>query len=113
LAVAASFLVLGNYLKNALIYDYHLPRLWAVVFTCGLPLILFFIGLRGFIETLGLAGTVIGAAEGTVIILIFREAKKIGDRIPEYSFVFPGFLLYFLIGLLVVGAVAQITYFIF
>lgn len=107
-AIITSFLILGNYFKNTLFYDYKVPRWISASIACGLPFILFLIGFRGFIETIGFVGTVIGAIEGVVIILIFKNIKKLGDRIPEYSFKIPPILLYFLIAVFILGAFSQI-----
>ena len=106
-----SFLVLGLYLTNTMVHDFKFQRSLALVFSCGLPLILFLIGLRSFIEVIGVVGVIIGAIEGVVIILIFKKAKDLGDRDPEYSLKVPGFLLYFLMGIFLLGAVIQFFYF--
>ncbi len=111
LVLATSFLVLGNYLKNTLFYDYKIPRFLSASFACGLPLILFLIGFRGFIETIGFVGTIIGVIEGVVIILIFKKVKKLGNREPEYSLKTPALLLYFLIAIFILGAISQVFYF--
>ncbi len=108
LSVATSFLVLGNYLKNALIYDYNCPKGLAVFISCGLPLTLFLVGFRKFIDVIGFVGTLLGIVEGIMIILIFKRAKILGDRKPEYSLEIPLVLLYFLIALFILGAVSQI-----
>ncbi len=107
-AIVTSFLILGNYFKNTLFYDYKVPRWISASIACGLPFILFLIGFRGFIETIGFVGTIIGAIEGVVIILIFKNIKKLGDRIPEYSLKIPSSLLYFLIAIFILGAVSQV-----
>lgn len=105
-AVAASFLVLGNYFKNALRYDHKLPYVIAAGLATGLPLFLFLIGFRDFIETISLVGAVMGTLEGIVIILMFKRAKKMGDRQPEYSLRVPRVVLYLLIGLFCLGAIS-------
>ncbi len=108
LAISTSFLVLGNYFKNTLFYDYKIPRQFSALIACGLPLILFLIGFRNFIETIGLVGTFIGAIEGIAIVLIFKKAKSLGNRKPEYCLKTPAILLYFLIAIFVLGAIFQI-----
>jgi len=105
--LADSFLAIALYLRDTLVYDYKFSKLTAGLFTCGLPLILFLIGFRSFIGTIGFVGTIIGLIEGIIIILIFKKAKELGDRQPEYSLKIPAFLLYFLITLLLLGAVSQ------
>mgnify|MGYP001602087321 CR=1 FL=1 len=91
----------------AYIYDLKLPPGWAVLISCGLPLLLFLLGFRNFIMTLGFVGTVVGAIEGAIIILIFKRAKTMGDRTPEYNLKIPSFLAYFLIAIFVFGALSQ------
>jgi len=111
LAISTSFLVLGNYFKNALFYDYKIPRQFSALIVCGLPLILFLIGFRNFIETIGLIGTFIGVIEGIAIVLIFKKAKFLGNRKPEYSLRTPAILLYFLMGIFILGAISQVLNF--
>jgi len=105
--LADSILVLGLYLKNTLIYDLRLSRSLAGLISCGLPLGLFLIGFKDFIGTLGFVGTIVGVIEGTAIILIFKKAKKLGDRNPEYNLKVPALLLYLLIMVLILGAISQ------
>lgn len=111
IVVATSFLVLANYLKNSLIYDYFFPKILAKILTLVLPLILFLIGFRNFIETIGFVGTFLGTIEGIVIVLLFQRAKKLGDKKPEYSLQIPSLLLYFLIIVFLFGVLSQIIYF--
>lgn len=110
-AIASTFLVLGSYLKHSLIFDYNFSKFLAVLTVCGLPLILFLIGFRGFIETIGFVGTLLGVTEGIIIILIFQKAKILGDRQPEYSFKISPILIYFLITIFILGAIAQVVYY--
>jgi tyrosine-specific transport protein len=108
LVVTTSYLVLGNYFKNTLYYDYKIPRMFSASIACGLPLILFLIGFREFISVIGFVGILVGTIEGIIIILIFKKAKTLGDRQPEYSLKIPSILLYFLILLLILGTISQI-----
>lgn len=109
ITLADSFLVLGLYLRNTFVYDFKLPKNLAALITCGLPLALFLVGFRGFIAALGFTGTIIGVVEGILIILIFKKAKALGDRIPEFSVNVPSLFLYLLIGILIFGAFFQLT----
>ncbi|MBZ9572421.1 hypothetical protein KJA15_03760 [Patescibacteria group bacterium] len=111
ITLADSFLVICLYLKNTLIYDYRLPKTLSAIVSSGLPLILFLIGLRGFIEVIGFVGTILGVIEGVVITLIFKKIKKLGERKPEYSLKAPSILIYFLIFVFILGAVSQIFYY--
>jgi len=106
ITLADSFLVLGLYLRNTLIYDYKFQKFSAFLFAWGMPLILFLIGFRQFIKVIGFVGTFIGLIEGIIIILIFKKAKFLGDRKPEYSLEVSSFLLYTLITIFILGAIS-------
>ncbi|MEF8846866.1 MAG: aromatic amino acid transport family protein [Candidatus Paceibacterota bacterium] len=107
LAVAASFLVLSLYLKDTFKYDFNIAPWKAFLITSVPPIILFALGMRSFIEVLGITGTVIGALEGSAIVLIFKEIKKKRDQKPEYSLSVPNLLLYLLITVFLIGAIVQ------
>jgi len=107
ITLADSFLVLGLYLRNTFIYDLKFPKIISTITACGLPLLLFLIGFRSFIGTVSFVGTIVGVIEGIIIILIFKKAKELGDREPEYSLKIPIVLLYGLMLLLVFGAISQ------
>jgi len=111
IVISDSILVLALYLRNALIYDYNLSKNLSFLISCGAPLILFLIGFRSFIETIGLIGTVIGALEGIAIILIFRKAKKLGDRKPEYNLKIPSLLMYLFVLIFIIGTISQVVYY--
>lgn len=107
IAVAASFLVLGNYLKNSLKYDYKTSVPFAIAAATLFPLFLFLLGFREFISVIGIVGIVVGVIEGIVIILLFQKAKTAGDRKPEYELRIPRLVLYVLGILLLGGAIGS------
>jgi len=108
ITLADSFLAIGLYLRNTLIYDYNFSKITASIFTCFIPMILFLLGFRSFIETIGFVGIIVGTIEGIVIITIFKKAKNLGDREPEYTIKTPFLLLCLLISILVLGAASQL-----
>jgi len=105
ITIADSFLILGLYLKNSLIYDFNIKKNLSFLLAWGIPLILFLLGFRQFIGVIGLAGTIIGAIEGILIILIFQKAKTLGNREPEYSLRVPTPFLYVLILVFILGGI--------
>jgi tyrosine-specific transport protein len=107
ITLADSFLVLALYLKNTLIFDLRASNKLATFLACVFPIFLFLIGFQNFIGTVGFVGTVVGVIEGIIIVLMFKKAKALGDREPEYSLKIPSVLLYFLIAVLLLGAVSQ------
>ena len=107
LAVSTSFLILASYLKNALIFDYNFSYFPAFLVACFSPLILFLIGIREFIFVVAVVGSLVGLLEGIVITFIYKKAKKLGDRSPEYSLRIPNFLIYLTIIILFLGTITH------
>jgi len=107
-ALASSFLILGNYLKNSLRYDFKLPYSVSVSIAIFIPFLVYFAGIRDVIAVMGILGAVLGAIEGIIIILIFKKAKSQGKRTPEYKLRFPKILLFAVALILVLGAAAEI-----
>jgi hypothetical protein len=68
-------------------------------------------GFDGFTVLIGIVGTLMGAIEGIVIIILFCRAKKRGDRTPEYSLNVPRYFLYILIAVLVFGVGSQAIFY--
>src|SRR3989344_812152 len=108
LVIADSFLVIGNYLKNSLRHDFSFPYVPAALVALGVPLALFLLGFREFIAVVGVVGGVTGAVEGVLVILLFRQAKTMGDRKPEYEIRAPFVLLILLAIILIGGAAAEL-----
>jgi len=108
LAVATSFLVIGNYLKNTLHFDYKFPYALSFAMACFTPLILFLVGFKEFILVIGFVGVLLGLVEGIAITLIYQKAKKRGERTPAYSLKIPRPLIYFTIAILIFGTVSYL-----
>ena len=111
LTLIDSFLLIGLSLKNTLVYDLKLSKGLASVITCFLPIILFLVGFQSFIGTIGFMGAVLGTIDGIMIVLMYKKAKKIYDREPEYSLKIPSFLIYLLILVFILGALSQVLYY--
>ncbi|MFH1401918.1 MAG: aromatic amino acid transport family protein [Parcubacteria group bacterium] len=111
LTLIDSFLLIGLSLRNTLIYDLKFSKILAPVITCGFPIILFLAGFQNFIGTIGFMGTILGTINGIMIVLMYRKAKKIYDREPEYSLKVPSFLIYVLVLVFILGAIAQGLYY--
>jgi len=109
ITIADSFLIVCLYFRNSLVYDYHLSKITASSVASFLPLILF-LKFQNFTLIIGIVGTILGTIEGIITLLIFIKAKKLGNRIPEYSLNISKFLIYSLMVLLVLGAFFQLIY---
>jgi tyrosine-specific transport protein len=112
LAAMTSFFVIGLVIKKVFWYDYGVNKHLSWFLTCSIPLLGFLLGLRAFIPIIGFLGVVLGAVNGTALILIYKKAKKLGNREPEYSLKIPSIITYALIGVFILGLIYQIFYFV-
>lgn len=103
LAMATSFLTLGLALKEMYHYDYHLNEKLSWVLTIAPPLVLFFLLEKSFVGVIGFTGAVGMGLEGILLVLIYRQAKKIGARKPEYKLRSHILIEYLLILIFVMG----------
>jgi tyrosine-specific transport protein len=107
-AMSTSFLALGLALKEMYEYDYKLKKGTAWVLTCIVPLVIFLLGIGSFIQILSIAGALVGGMEGLLIVLMFRNAKKRGERRPEYVIKENKVLLIMLSALFILGITYQV-----
>jgi hypothetical protein len=110
ITIADSFLILAIFLRNTLRYDFKIPKYFSSLLTTILPLILFLSGMRDFIKIIGFLGTFLGLVNGMAIVLIYKKAKVLGDRKPEYSLNLSNLVLYSLIAILVLGTISHLFY---
>jgi len=100
-----SFLTLALTLKKTFWYDFGLPKNLAWFLTCFLPLTLFFLGLREFIEIISFTGAIALGLEGIIIVFLYRGflLKKFSRKM--------NLVFYSLIGVFILGIVLEIIYF--
>jgi hypothetical protein len=100
-----SFLTLGLTLKKIFWLDFKIPRNLSCLIACFLPLILYFCGLKNFIDIIGLTGALMLGLEATMVILIYKNfIQKRFQRQPSYW-------IYFLIILFLIGIIFEFIYF--
>lgn len=81
-AMGSGFLNLSSAVKNVFLWDYKMNNLKAWLITVCVPLVLFALGIRSFINTIDLIGSVFGAVVAVLIIMIYWQAKQKGDLQP-------------------------------
>lgn len=104
-AVTTSFLMLGTGLLEIFHYDFKIHRIKAWALVVFPPLILYLLGIRTFVNVIGLAGAVALGIEGVILVLLYSKAKEYGNRVPEYSLNLPRWLLYLIMILFTAGVV--------
>ena len=68
-----SFLAVGLTLKKIFWYDFNVPKNIAWFITCFVPLGLFLIGFKEFIDIIGLVGALTIGIDGMIIIFLYRK----------------------------------------
>jgi tyrosine-specific transport protein len=100
-----SFLTLGLTLKKIFWLDFKIPRNLSCFIACFIPLILYFLGFKNFIEIISFTGALMLGVEGIIVILIYKNfIQKRFQRKPS-------FWLNFLIALLLLGIIFEFIYF--
>ncbi len=105
IAMATSFLALGLALKETFVYDYSMNEWLAWALTCFVPLFFALFKWVDFIQAMSIAGSIAGGLSGLLIIFMYPQAKKLGQRKPEYSLNLPHWLLYLFGAAYVIGIV--------
>lgn len=108
LACLTSFFILGLSLKKTFLYDFKFNKNIAWFLVCIIPFLLFVLGMRNFIYIIVILGALMGAIEGSSIVLIYKKAKKFGNQVPDYELKLPEFLRYIIILVFILGFVYTI-----
>ncbi len=110
LAMATGFLALGLVMKHVFYMDLKIDKRisWAIV--CFIPLSIAFFLSPGFVDALAFTGTYAGGLTGILSCFLVLEARKKGNRKPEY--VVPGgnFLVYISMLIFIGGIIYQTTH---
>ena len=101
-----SFITLGLTLKKVFWYDFNLPKHLSWFIACFLPLFLFLLGLREFIDIIGLTGALALGADGILIVFMYRAFLK------KKGFAKMNPLVYFLPVFFILGMIFEIFYFV-
>jgi amino acid permease len=101
----SSFISLGLALKKMFHYDFGVPDFLSWLIVCLVPLGLYFVGFRSFLEVIGITGAVLLGIESLIILLTYRMylKKRFQRQAPWWVF---------LIALLfAAGIIIQLFYF--
>ncbi|MFH0869982.1 MAG: aromatic amino acid transport family protein [archaeon] len=111
--MTTSFLAIGLALKEIFWYDFGLKKGTAWFLSCFVPYMLFlllaYFGIAGFITILEISGTVGGVITGSLIIITAMQAKRFGERKPEYELKIKNWLAALIVILLVTAGIFKLT----
>lgn len=107
-AAATSFLIFGVNLKETFLYDWKLSRPLSEMLAAAVPLLLFMLGFRNFIDIIGITGALFGVLLGVTIVALFIRAKKVGKRSAGFSMTLSPLIIWLIVILLVGGGIYEI-----
>lgn len=108
LTIATSFLALGTALFETYHTDFRVRAHWSWLMTMLPPLLLFWSGLRNFIDVIGLIGAVAGGTQGILLIGIWLRARRFRLRTPEFRIRIPSFIAVLVMVLMALGVVHEL-----
>jgi tyrosine-specific transport protein len=110
LATITSFFSIGISLKETFICDYKINKNLAWFLVCFVPLILLSLGVHNFITIIILTGALLGAIEGSAVVLIHGKAKKLGSQITDYNLKIPSIFSYAIILVFIIGFILTLVF---
>lgn len=110
LATITSFFIIGISLKETFICDYKINKNLAWFLVCFVPLLLLGLGVYSFITIIILTGALLGAIEGSAVVLIHRKAKKFGNQASDYNIKIPDIFSYVIICVFVIGFILTLFF---
>lgn len=106
-----SFITLGLSVKNTFLLDYKMPKLASWAIACFIPLILYIIGFKNFINVISLTGAVMVGLEGVLILLIYLKFKQKKLQLVKSQYLHLKYLASFLVVVLSLGVILEIFFF--
>ncbi len=112
LTMFMAYLSLSNALRDAFTLDFGLSLNKAWFITSIVPLALFiFLQITNnanFIRIMEIGGTICATLATIMIFIIFHKAKYLGDRRPEYQIKLPKIIIFLIVTLFIIGAIANL-----
>jgi len=100
-----SFITLGLTLRKMLNYDFKIPKRVSWFLACFVPLFIYFLGVKNFLDVIGLTGAIVLAIESILIIFIYKNfiQKRFQRKAP--------WTIYLVLFFLLVGVIFEVIYF--
>ena len=107
-AVGTSFLILGVQIMNSFMYDYKRRYMLSWAFAGGVPVVVFLLGARDFIDVIGFTGGVLASLVGLITIRMYLKAK-VHACTPKRCLAIPSWAMYLASLILFAGMIATIV----
>jgi len=109
LAMGSSFLMVGVALRDSFVWDIKIPQTLASFLVCGIPFLIFLLGLRQFITAVDIVGGLFGSMEFVLLLLIYYQAKRKGDLpVGKYKLHHTAIVAILLFAMFAVGTVMSL-----
>ncbi|MEM3113379.1 MAG: aromatic amino acid transport family protein [Candidatus Pacearchaeota archaeon] len=109
-----SYFVLSFVMRDMLVYDLKIGKIPTFVFVSLLPLILylilFYFNLLGFVSVLGIGGIFSATLTSILVLIMNKQAKKFGNRRPEYSIPISWFIIILISLVFIIGTIVELFF---
>ncbi|MFA5107438.1 MAG: aromatic amino acid transport family protein [Patescibacteria group bacterium] len=110
MTMTTAFLSLGLVIREIYQFDLKFPKFLAWLAGLTPPLVVYLFHLTSFISIISLVGGIMGGFDGILIILMWRKAKKYGNRQPECTIDIPNWLQGVMILIFALGIVYELYF---
>ncbi len=108
-----SYLALSIALIDTMRFDFSFSKRKAWLSVISAPIIIYtilqFFNIASFVKILGIGGVISGGLTAILILFMARNAKKLGDREPEYSIPYSRILTWILLVIFAVGTILELV----
>jgi tyrosine-specific transport protein len=108
IATFTSYITFGLTLRKIFNYDFKVSKNLSWFIACFLPLALYFIGMRNFINVLSLTGGILLGIEAIIVFIICIKGEKKCEGQPAYKIWLPNSLKYVMILILLAGIFVEV-----
>jgi amino acid permease len=111
LTMFTAFFTSSIAMRDMFRFDFKLGRFNGWILASLIPLLLFliiyFFNIASFVEILSVSGIISGGLAGILILLMNKNAKKLGNRIPEYSLPINWKIIFFMSLIFILAVIAK------
>lgn len=108
LTILSIYMVLGVELLNTFKFDFNLRHGAAWFLVCAVPIVLFAMGMREFIDIIGFVGSVFGGILGILVALSYWTMRRRGICRTHHCINFPASLTWLIIAIFAAGIIFEV-----
>lgn len=108
LTILSIYMVLGVELLNTFKFDFNLRHRTSWFLVCAVPIVLFAMGMREFIDIIGFVGSVFGGILGILVALSYWSMRRRGICRTHHCINFPAPLTWLIIAIFAAGIIFEI-----